>query len=194
MLVVSECVDCGRPVTDYLDAGEVARCRYCDRRLPWDGIWTRDLLRALTSAKSEFNVKIHGGKGRIYTVRRETVRCEMTWGRERDQFTLSANDGLTAMDYNAIEWLNDTYAVPVNDDGTAWKPRRLLIDEHDEDAECRVCGCTQRDCTECVTKTGRPCRLGRGNAVQCVRGPGYRPRSQDGSTVAEGDRRAGWGQ
>lgn len=33
----------------------------------------------------------------------------------------------------------------------------MLLDEHDEDATCRVCGCTQHDCSECVEKTGRSC-------------------------------------
>lgn len=32
-----------------------------------------------------------------------------------------------------------------------------LADEATSIAQCRVCGCTDDDCTECVERTGQPC-------------------------------------
>jgi hypothetical protein len=35
----------------------------------------------------------------------------------------------------------------LNQEGTSWAPVR----------RCRVCGCTDNDCRQCIAKTGKPC-------------------------------------
>jgi hypothetical protein len=32
-----------------------------------------------------------------------------------------------------------------------------LVDGPADIAQCRVCGCTDNDCSECVERTGQPC-------------------------------------
>lgn len=130
MLICTECVDCGKPLVESVDlqwGPETPRCDFCAARLPWDGVWTLGLLQALAafSVKGEFRIKTHCGQSwTYYTVRRETVRCETTWGRQRDRFTVYGSDGLATVD-NALGWLNSEYAVPINDDGSVWKSRRV---------------------------------------------------------------------
>ena len=42
--------------------------------------------------------------------------------------------------------------------GRTWgKPDAEGVVEHIEDRRCRLCGCTDADCRQCVEKTGQPC-------------------------------------
>jgi hypothetical protein len=65
----------------------------------------------------------------------------------RHQALLSIQERLAADEKAATE---DPEADPPESGGTNWTPRGVRT--------CRVCGCTDNDCSGCIERTGVPCR------------------------------------
>lgn len=140
MLLCTECADCGRAC--FADAPDtIVRCRFCQAKLPWDGRWTEGLLIELTGGqtrkKGEVTVRLSDPNhvGERVAIERDETRVDWD-GRPAFQTIRFDRKKRKWRDiHDAVDWLNDHGACPVNEDGRGvWKVHRK-----DEDADYLGC-------------------------------------------------------
>lgn len=103
---------------------------------PWDGVWSEELLRDLTQGstrlRGRIDVQIRTGFRVTDQVRVERNsegfdKEQPTWTPRRE-VKVYRIDGAMMTARAAVLWLNQKDAVPINEDGTRWKVRRVYVD------------------------------------------------------------------
>lgn len=125
--------------------------------VPWDGIWTYELLRDLCGGVTR-------NKGAIRASCKDIGPFKIV-RNDRDYIIAGASerDG-----EGAVRWLNRHHAVPLYDNGKAWKFCRPEPDDN-----CPICSTTgQLDCDECNGSGSLECDLGHEHDCEACWGSG----------------------